>query len=299
MISPPRVSIIIPTAGERSRADTLVRAIDSAASQQHAEVEIIVVLNGQRFDPAIRSALEADPRLRAVYLAEGNVSRARRHGLNLATGAYFGFLDDDDELLSGALALRTREMLNRPDIDVLVTNGYLNSGTDAPVVAAHAWPTLGDNTVGSFLKLNWFASPAPLFRRATVAPQHFDIPYIYYEMTYLFFALFTAGLRFGFLEEKTYRVNQGDSASASHSRAYELALPDFLLDLRRLPLDRETENVLKQKYLTALNTSANLRLTDGEVAAAWRLHGQCLAGGGWRYLPFTRHLLLGLFGRRR
>lgn len=103
MASPPNlVSVVIPT---RHRADLVTRAVESALSQTHREVEVIVVIDGP--DPATETALAriADPRLRVLALEiNGGAARARNQAVEAAAGRWIAFLDDDDHWLPDKLA---------------------------------------------------------------------------------------------------------------------------------------------------------------------------------------------------
>lgn len=89
----PDLSIIIPTTGTRPRL--LQKAIlSSLESSPSNNMEIIVVANGAN-DPKI--ALN-DFRVKKIHLTEKNGNIARNAGLQLATGKFIRFLDDDDFL---------------------------------------------------------------------------------------------------------------------------------------------------------------------------------------------------------
>jgi len=89
------VSVIIPT---YNRSDCIVNAVDSAAKQTHANLEIIVIDDGSSDDTGrvIAHRYAADPRV--VYLRQENqgVSAARNTGLRVARGSYIALLDSDD-----------------------------------------------------------------------------------------------------------------------------------------------------------------------------------------------------------
>jgi len=89
------VSVVIPV---YNRTDLLARAIQSALSQTHKDLEIIVIDDGSDID--IRATVESfhDPRV-AYFRHESNmgVSRARNTGIEKSRGKYVAFLDSDDE----------------------------------------------------------------------------------------------------------------------------------------------------------------------------------------------------------
>lgn len=103
-MSPPKVSVVTPT---WNRHDLLLtRCIPSVQAQDYANVEHVVVSDGP--DPELATALAADDiqiarRLVYAELPEHHLepnfgSYARRHGIELATGEYITYNDDDDAL---------------------------------------------------------------------------------------------------------------------------------------------------------------------------------------------------------
>ena len=92
------VSVIIPTTCEASRAELLLRAIESISSQrlEKGGIEILLICNGSHQDPDLLNLLESKPYLKIFKLVEGNVSKARYFGVSNADGEYFCFLDDDN-----------------------------------------------------------------------------------------------------------------------------------------------------------------------------------------------------------
>src|SRR6187549_269028 len=96
------ITIIIPTACEARRVSLLHRALDSVVAQEGVDVHPVVVVNGSRVDESLCASIVARPGVTVLRRDEGNVSAARRAGMRLVDGAYFGFLDDDDEFLPGA-----------------------------------------------------------------------------------------------------------------------------------------------------------------------------------------------------
>ncbi len=101
----PVAAVVIPT---RNRRERLERAIASVLGQKLEDWELVVVDDASTDDtPAFLTEIE-DPRIRAICLDEhGERSAARNRGLELVRSRAVLFLDDDDELLPGALELLT------------------------------------------------------------------------------------------------------------------------------------------------------------------------------------------------
>lgn len=100
----PKISVIMPV----YQAERWLRqAVDSVRSQSFSDWELWLIDDGSRDDsPAICEEYAAqDGRIHVRHQPNGGVSRARNAGLELASGDYIAFLDADDVLLPGALAL--------------------------------------------------------------------------------------------------------------------------------------------------------------------------------------------------
>ena len=136
------VSVIIPTMCQANRADLLHRAIESIVSQSGVALDVVIVVNGDKFDDDLVANLEDDPRLRVLRRDEGNVSAARYTGLQKAVGDYFCFLDDDDEFLPNALKQRVALFSTHTDADVIVTNGFEFVSCDRALVKPQGCSTL-------------------------------------------------------------------------------------------------------------------------------------------------------------
>lgn len=96
-------SIIITT---YNRAHLLPRAINSALNQTYKNFELIIVNDGSKDNTSQIVDGFNDPRIR-YFLEPANkgVLSAKNRGLDLASGEYIFFLDDDDELVPDALEI--------------------------------------------------------------------------------------------------------------------------------------------------------------------------------------------------
>lgn len=95
-----KVSVIIPTYKPQ---DYLWECLDSLCNQTmpHDEYEVVVVLNGERepYEQDIRDYFfraHCGVAWKYAYSQEAGVSNARNVGLDMATGKYITFIDDDD-----------------------------------------------------------------------------------------------------------------------------------------------------------------------------------------------------------
>jgi glycosyltransferase involved in cell wall biosynthesis len=290
------VTVIVPTTCQASRTLLLHRAIESICAQYDVNLEVLIIVNGNRYDQQLMTELEEDARLRVIRLEEANVSSARYEGAQQAAGDFFCFLDDDDEFLPHALSHRVNIFHQYNSADVVVTNGYEHrAGSDTPLVAPGSASKISESPGESFLRSNWFASPAALFRARSIDPELFNFSYKYFEWTYLFFLLLSKGKRICYDEAFSYRKYEDNPLSVSKSIEYSLAYPEFLLSLAKLDLEPSINRMIQEKYLIALNSRSVLEMQQGSWGRAWRSHLKCLLSGGWRYLPFTRKLLINKF----
>ncbi|MEN9663173.1 MAG: hypothetical protein RL324_2122 [Verrucomicrobiota bacterium] len=109
----PLVSVIIPT---RRRHDLLARALASVLGQTHRELEVIVVDDNEPGERVAAAAalrpLLVDPRVQVVEGAGGrSAAAARNRGLQVATGAWITYLDDDDAFRPAKVAAQLARAL--------------------------------------------------------------------------------------------------------------------------------------------------------------------------------------------
>lgn len=102
----PSISLIVNT---YEGAEVLPRALRSVLAQDLTDVEVVVADDGSSRSPeALVRAEFPDAPLTVVTHPNGGLSAARNLGLRAASGDFVWFLDDDDELLPGAVeALRS------------------------------------------------------------------------------------------------------------------------------------------------------------------------------------------------
>ena len=111
----PLISIIVRT---KDRPRLLTRALRSIAAQTYRPVEAVVVNDGGcSLDDAELKEILGDTLLRYVPLEKPTGrAHAANIGLDNATGAYVGFLDDDDELYPDHIATLAAALLNGPNM---------------------------------------------------------------------------------------------------------------------------------------------------------------------------------------
>ena len=283
------VTVIVPTQARRERAAALRAAIDSVLAQDGVSVVPLIVVNGVRREPAIVERLLGDGRLRVVVSETVGLPAALHAGRLAVDTPWFADLDDDDLLLPGALALRLDALRARPDCHSVVTNGFRRRGSKD--VRAPKDLDVAADPMRALLRLNWFLPGSYLCRTDDVGPEIFQHMPRYLERTYLALRLTLHGAIL-WLDQPTVvnHVDTPDSESASRDSA--LAQADALRRILELELPRDVHEALRARIAPACHSASELELRAGRLGEAVRWHVRSLREpGGWRFLPYTRHLL--------
>lgn len=90
-----KISVIIPA---YNVAQWLGRCVDSVLAQTHRNLEVLLIDDGSTDEtPEIVDSYAAiDPRIVAVHQKNAGLVAVRERGIQLAAGAYVGFVDGDD-----------------------------------------------------------------------------------------------------------------------------------------------------------------------------------------------------------
>ena len=277
--------VIIRTYCSAERRDKLLRAVASLL-EQSAPTRPIIVVNGNRSEPALMAELSADPRI-TVLRTEGRLPEANRAGRQAVSADYFGFLDDDDYLMPHAI----RHRLDAADgADLVVSNGFVEvSGQRALHMPDPA--TIARDPFTALSNHNWLHNCSALYRSSSF-PESFleGIPHDF-EWTWLAYKAAATGKTIRFLDEPDY-VYADTPNSMSKSRAFldaELELYKMILAFDLPPRRRRT---IRAKQARALHAASDRAIAAGDRKAAWRHHlASLVLPGGLKYLPFTRKLV--------
>ena len=121
MVCNPKFSVIVPTF---NRADAVQRAVESLLAQTYANLEILVIDDGST-DATAQVLQPYRDRIRYFYQKNGGVCAARNAGLRLATGAWVGFLDSDDEWTPRKLTAHVEAIRSNPEIIAHIVNASI------------------------------------------------------------------------------------------------------------------------------------------------------------------------------
>ncbi len=285
------VTVIIRSLGQRARRDALRRAVTSVISQQGVHAECIVIFNGSDYDRDLIVWTLAQPRTRCLILDGPNKPEATYLGRALVASPFFSFLDDDDELLPGALARRVALMRRFPKTDCLATNGYYTENGATRLLYTDARPMQDHGYVQSLLdSRNWLASCGGLFRSETVKLSYFqDLPK-HREWTVVAFRI-ASKLTVHFEDIPTFCV---------HSTAESESKKDSYIDAAVVTLDHwmnTTNDKEQMRIISRQRTAAFQRMCShyrmrGNFPAAWSAYWNAIrSDGGWRYAPYGALLL--------
>lgn len=120
----PLISVIVPI---YKVEQYLNRCVQSIVDQTYKNLEIILVDDGSPDNsPAMCDAwAEKDDRVQVVHKKNGGVSSARNAGLDVANGAYIGFVDGDDYIESDMYA-QLLQAIQKDTSDMAVCGYYYN-----------------------------------------------------------------------------------------------------------------------------------------------------------------------------
>ena len=92
-----RISVIIPV---YNVAAYLPQCLDSVLSQDHRDLEVILIDDGSPDDSGVicDAYAAADSRVKVIHQKNGGAAAAKNAGLRTATGEYLSFVDSDDYL---------------------------------------------------------------------------------------------------------------------------------------------------------------------------------------------------------
>ena len=116
------ISVIVPS---YNVAPYLQRCIDSLIGQTYSDLEIILVDDGSTDDTGklCDRIAQSDSRIKVVHKENGGLSDARNAGIDIATGAFYSFIDGDDFIEPDTYEVMMKEM-NDPLVS-MVAGGFI------------------------------------------------------------------------------------------------------------------------------------------------------------------------------
>ncbi|MCH8685860.1 glycosyltransferase family 2 protein [Pedomonas mirosovicensis] len=279
------ISVVIPTLGVRPE---LLRAVESVRAQTSVPCIALVVVNGNRYDPAIVETLEANPFVHLLVTPRPGVANARLEGVRAVETPFFCLLDDDDELLPDSLVPVMDAF--EAGADVVATNGLTDCAGTREVRHQHLLD-FGDDHARALLQENWLNSGGIFCRTDAVPSALFENLPNYMELTQLAMRMATR-CQVRRVDCRTFVYHLGAADQATRSPAYLRAEPVVMRQIMREVSRADIRSGLRRKRSAALHDCAEYEFSQGNLAQAWRDHlASMMGGGGHRYLSYTRHLL--------
>lgn len=284
------VSVIIPTLASAQRAPTLARAIESVRRASRSAIRIIVVVNGSRHDNDLCDWLKSQPDVLFDYQETPSAPKAVLRGRELVTSDFFSTLDDDDEFLAGAIDARIALMQDRPDVDLVITNGYRNiDGVDAILYRRLA--DVPEHPVQTLMDFNWLNSGNALYRTSSFDRGYFADSHPFGEWTWLAYKLAMDGKKICVSNEPTFRINDTQDSLSKSENYRNSYLPLFQRMLDYAP-PRDVAKSIRRKMGAAWHEASDASMKNGDRAEAFAFHMRSLVHpGGLRYLSYTRRFL--------
>ena len=204
---------------------------------------------------------------------------------------WFTALDDDDLLLPGALLLRVRALEERTDCAAVITNGFRRNGSGDELHVQGRQPCACATRSARCSRATGFCPARGCAERTAVGVNVFEEMPSFLECTYLAMRI-AAEHPIVWLDTPTVVYSVGSPAAESLSRAYVLGQVAGLRRIIALNLPDDVRRALRSRIAGAYHSAADHERMAGARLAAWRWHvASLLQPSGWRYLPFTRHLL--------
>lgn len=284
-------TVVIASLCDDARSELLKRACESVrAMADGLDYSILVVANGPRVSPGVLDWLAARSDVHVIRLRTGSHPLARRVGAEVADCEFLGFLDDDDELMSGTLAKKVEQFRQHPEVDVLVTDGLRINGPKETRIFPPPEARSSD-LVETMMRTGWGACAL------TLRTQNIDLSTFDTETRHLEWTLTTLRLasryRFGFLDEPTYRYYEDTPNSLSKSAEHRLAAPQIWRQLSRCYAGTRYEDIVQRRLGRACHGASWEHACRGNLHEAWRLHYEALRSpGGLALLPFSVKLIL-------
>lgn len=123
------VTVIVPTF---NRANLLPRAIRSVKAQTYPHWELVIVDDGST-DGTVHTVVKeslGDSRIIYMHKDHGGPAESRNAGMRAARGAYYAFLDSDDEYLPAHIEQRLLYLEEHPAADFLHGGVHVLGGLD-------------------------------------------------------------------------------------------------------------------------------------------------------------------------
>jgi Glycosyl transferase family 2 len=266
---PPTFSIVIAA---YQAAATIAEAVESALTQTMAPLEVIVVDDGSTDDTQDALASYGEQIIRVRQENRG-APAAKNVGIRKSTGDFVSILDADDVYEPERIAALTELATERPDLDILMTDAYLEVGTEVVGRFCEHTPfAVAEQNLAIFERC-FFATPA-VRRETMIAIGGFDESMPMGEDWECWIRLLHEGSLSGLVDEPLMRYRMGGPSLTANRVASLRSRVTVLERASRLDLSAEERRALA-RYLPrrrrrALLAEAEQALREGRADARQR-----------------------------
>lgn len=288
------ITIVIPTTAEKARFNQIKRAIKSIRNASRFYTKIIVVVNGDRKDEDVVNWLSSNEDITVIKVELGSAPNAQYIGRTILQTEYFAFLDDDDCFMAGALDKRLNLLLENPDAALVVTNGYSEkNGEQSPHYTG--LNKIQNEPLKYLFKMNWLHNCNHLMRSAFVVESYFKNYHNYFEWTWLAYKIAINKLKVISSDDLTF-IYYDTPGSVSKSMRYYNSLPALVEKMLDMNPPDEIKLEIRYKLSSHYHDMADNYLKEDKMMKSFENHLKSIFSyKGYRYLPFTRHILLNFF----
>jgi glycosyltransferase involved in cell wall biosynthesis len=288
-----QVSTIIPTLAEEKRASALKKCIKSVRLSSSIKINIIVVVNGSRFDHELLTWLKQQHDVTLIIEPVPSAPNAIRLGRQAVTTPFFSTLDDDDEYLPQSTDRKLQTLISQPEAALLVTNIQSTQYNNTDQLYYDHLNRVPGDPLGTLFEQNWLASSNALYRSEQICNEFFSDFHPYAEWTWLAFKLALEGKRVATLNEACAKYNYTPD-SLSHSAAYRDAYFSLFERMLDCSPPHRIKKMIQRRLSAALHDRSEELLKIGKNREAFAIHLRSLTlPGGWRYLAYSRYLIPG------
>lgn len=290
MTSKALVSTIIATTALAERVELLKRAIFSVRSSSVDPINIIVVVNGNSFDPAAYKWLKQQPDIKLEYIKKASLPFALAEGRKKVTTPYFSTLDDDDEYLPHATDMKLATIKKTTKADLVISNGFFIRG-NKELFFYENLSEIPENMLLSIFQKPWLNSCNALYKSDSISQKYFENYHEFAEWTWLAFKIALDNKKICILNSPTFRVhNTQNSLSKSDKYMYT-----YIHLYRRMLTEnppKYIKNVIHKRMGAYWHHQSNISLKNGNYYSAliYHLRSLCMPGR-LRYFMYTRHIL--------
>jgi teichuronic acid biosynthesis glycosyltransferase TuaG len=235
----PLVSIIVTT---YNRSDFLLETVHSILQQTYLNFELLIIDDNSTDHTKKVISLIDDERIKYYCLSEcsGGPAKPRNFGINIASGIYIAFCDDDDIWVKNKLSIQIN-YLTKYNLDLVSSNMFIFKDQLSNIICV----TKNNNVISltSFILKNQINTSTVILKKSKLVNFNQGIEFLNCGEDYLLWLqLYTNKYTFGFIDEPLvyYRITDSNishkSWKSSHIIKIIIHFKIFLLNNQPIKL---------------------------------------------------------------